>query len=144
MEHLPASVLQDLSNACDWAFAAPFSRKIFLGSGGFLTAGRFVDAFCRRGILHELVQRTTGPQNELTAAVGARAAKDFARARAAERALEGTNEGLGGVGREITVTALTVGAELQHSCLPRYLDRCASDLRRRACLVPTTRHGLQM
>src|SRR5256885_12280650 len=99
MERLPASILlQDPSNACEWAFGDP-SRKIFPGSGGFLTAGRFVDAFRRRRILHELVHGTTGPQNELTPAVGARAAKDFARAGAAERALEGTNEGLGGVGR---------------------------------------------
>src|SRR6266568_4022605 len=100
MEHLPASMLQDLSNACEWASAVPFS-EIVPGSGGFLTAGGFVDAFRRRRILHELVRGTARPRNELPSAVGAHAAQDFARAGAAERALEGTNEGLGGVGRQI-------------------------------------------
>src|SRR5947207_2705045 len=137
---LPASMLQDLSKTREWAFADPFSGK---GSGGFRAAVGFVDAFRRRRILDELVRATARPRNELTRAVGAHAAEDFTRAGAAEGALEGTNEGLGGVGREIAVTALAVRAELQHFSSPRYLDRCASDLRRRACLVPTTRHGLQ-
>src|SRR6266571_709625 len=122
MEQPPASMLQHLSNACEWAFADPFSGNP--GSGGFLAAARFVDAFRRRRILHELVHGTARPRNELTPAVGARAAQDFARARAAERALEGTNEGLGGVGREIAVAALAVRAELQHF-LPPALSRCA-------------------
>src|SRR6266480_5943382 len=110
MEPPPASMLQHLTNACEWAFTDPFS-EICPGSGGFLTAGGFVDAFRRRRILHELVHGTARPRNELTPAVGAHAAQDFARARAAEGALEGTNEGLGGVGQEIAVAALAVRAE---------------------------------
>src|SRR6266853_6195934 len=104
-------MLQDLSKACEWAFTAPFSENP--GSGGFLAAARFVDAFRRRRILHELVHWTARPRNELTPAVGAHAVKHFARAGAAERALEGTNESLGRVGREIAVAALTVRAERQ-------------------------------
>src|SRR6266480_227870 len=102
---LPASMLQDLSNTREWAFADPFSGNP--GSGGFRTAVGFVDAFRSRRILHELVRGTARPRNELTRAVGAHAAEHFARAGAAEGALEGTNEGLGRVGREIAVAALT-------------------------------------
>src|SRR5213596_2491452 len=126
---LPASMLQHLSNAREWAFADPFSGK---GSGGFRAAARFVDAFRSRRILHELVHGTARPRNELTPAVGAHAAQDFARARAAERALEGTNEGLGGVGREIAVAALAVRTELQHF-LPPALSRWAAPLCQSAC-----------
>src|SRR5713226_4730252 len=136
MERLPASMLQDLSKACEWAFTAPFSKNP--GSGGLLAAVRFVDAFRRCGILHELFDGTARPRNELTRAVGAHAAEHFARAGAAERALEGANEGLGGVGREIAVTALAVRTELQHF-LPPSLDRRAvahpfssADVRREA------------
>src|SRR6266480_3174751 len=125
MEQLPASMLQHLSNACERAFADPFSGNP--GSGGFLAAAGFVDAFRRRRILHELVHGTARPRNELTPAVGAHAAQDFARARAAEGALEGTNESLGGVGREIAVAALAVRAELQHFMYPS-LSRSAAPL----------------
>src|SRR5256885_6331624 len=130
MEQLPASMLQHLSNACERAFADPFSGNP--GSGGFLAAARFVDAFRRRRMLHELVHGTARPRNELTPAVWAHAAQDFAHARAAERALEGTNEGLGGVGREIAVAALAVRAELQHF-LPPALSRWAAPLCQSAC-----------
>src|SRR6266513_6166256 len=132
MEQLPASMLQHLSNACERAFADPFSGNP--GSGGFLAAARFVDAFRRSRILHELVHGTARPRYELTPAVGAHAAQDFARARAAEGALEGTNEGLGGVGQEIAVAALAVRAELEHFLPPsvdrrRILFRFAGELR---------------
>src|SRR6266568_1289245 len=121
MEQPPASMLQHLSNACEWAFADPFSGNP--GSGGFRAAARFVDAFRRRRILHELVHGTARPRNELTRAVGAHAAEDFARAGTAKRALEGTNEGLRGIGREIAVAALAVWAELQHVLPPATMRR---------------------
>src|SRR6266487_2588123 len=132
MEQPPASMLQHLSNACERAFADPFSGNP--GSGGFLAAARFVDAFRRRRILHQLVHGTARPRYELTPAVGAHAAEDFARAGTAERALEGTNEGLGGICREIAVAALAVWTQLQHFLAPslgrrRTLFRFAGELR---------------
>src|SRR6185369_9506366 len=78
---------------------------------------RFVDAFRRGGIFGELFGRSSRPGDELSAAVRTLPLEDIARAGAAERAFKRADDRVGGLWRQVTVTAFAIWTELQHSRL---------------------------
>ena len=57
---------------------------------------------------------TEGTSHEIAAAVGTHPAEFFLRAIAAEGALKGADNSLGGFRRKVFVAALAVGAQLKH------------------------------
>src|SRR5262245_26193003 len=68
---------------------------------------------CR--VARQLFGRPHRPPHQLAATVGAAPTRQpLARTLAAERAFEGTDQGIGGVGRQILVAAFAIGSELKH------------------------------
>lgn len=74
-----------------------------------VTAVCLEHTFRRGGIALQLVEWTTRTWLQLAAAIGAALAEPFGALRAIG-ALEGADAGIGGVGRQVTVTAFAVGA----------------------------------
>src|ERR1700722_127330 len=75
-------------------------------------------AFRRGGIFLQQFGRSTGPGDQLAAAVRAQTRQYMGCTICTERTLERTDARDGRVGWEIDVTAFAVGSELKH-CIPR-------------------------
>jgi hypothetical protein len=65
-------------------------------------------------MLEKEVVRPSGPPHELAAAIRALESELRLRARSAERALDGADEGVRRLRREVDVAAFAAGAELEH------------------------------
>ena len=78
----------------------------------------FGKALCRGRVLRQVLCRPDGADHQVAAAVRAGVAEALFGTLGAEGTFERTHAGIGGVGRQVLVTAFAVRLEQQHLGIP--------------------------